>query len=182
MPAADCQFIKEKGLNIEAAIKTAIQYEKRVVTVYEDAARTSLDPTGKRVFEALAQEEKKHVEYLEAKLAEWKRTGHVKAAELNTVVPSRERIEEGVKKLQGRVATPARESEVRLLKRALDIEVETSRFYEKVVEELPSEGRKLFERFVEIEVGHQAIVQAEMDSVSGLGFWFDMQEFSMEAG
>jgi rubrerythrin len=169
-------------MNIEEAIKTAIQYENRVVTVYEDAAKTTLDPTGKRVFEALVKEEKKHVEYLEAKLAEWKRTGHVTAAQLNTVVPSRERIEEGVKKLKSRVATKAQETETRLLKQALDVEVETSDFYEAVVQELPPEGRKLFERFVEIERGHQAIVQAEMDAVSGLGFWFDMQEFSLEAG
>jgi hypothetical protein len=40
----------------------------------------------------------------------------------------------------------------------------------------------LFQRFVEIEQGHLAIVQAEIDSVSGLGFWFDMREFDLETG
>jgi hypothetical protein len=45
---------------------------------------------------------------------------------------------------------------------------------------LPPEGRPLFERFVEIENGHLAIVQAEMDVVSGLGYWFDMREFNIE--
>ena len=167
-------------MNIEEAIKTAIQYENRVVAVYEDAAKTTLDPTGKRVFEALVQEEKKHVEYLQAKLSEWKKSGHVTASQLNTVVPSRQRIEEGVQKLKNRAATKAQETETRLLKRAMDVEVETSLFYESVVRELPPEGQKLFERFVEIEVGHQAIVQAEMNAVSGLGFWFDMQEFTLE--
>ena len=48
--------------------------------------------------------------------------------------------------------------------------------------ELPAEAQALFQRFVEIEQGHQAIVRAEIDSVSGLGFWFDMQEFNLEAG
>jgi hypothetical protein len=47
--------------------------------------------------------------------------------------------------------------------------------------ELPLEGRKLFERFVEIEQGHQAIVQAEMNAVAGNGYWFDMPEISMES-
>jgi rubrerythrin len=167
-------------MTIDEAIKTALQYENRVVGVYEEAARKTLDPTGKRVFEALVLEEKKHVEYLEARLAEWKKTGHVTAAELGTVVPSRQFIESGVQKLKDRVLTEAQETEVRLLKRALDVEVETSGFYIEVVRQLPPEGRKLFERFVEIEQGHQAIVQAEMDSVSGLGFWFDMQEFNLE--
>jgi hypothetical protein len=45
---------------------------------------------------------------------------------------------------------------------------------------LNDDGRRLFERFVEIEEGHVAIVQAEMDLVSGTGFWFDTAEFSLE--
>jgi hypothetical protein len=42
--------------------------------------------------------------------------------------------------------------------------------------------KELFSRFLEIEKGHQAIVEAEMNSVSGLGVWFDMEEFDLEAG
>ncbi len=101
-------------------------------------------------------------------------------AALGTVVPSRERIEQGIKTLEGRVAVKAPEAEMRLLKRALDVEIETSAFYQRMVKELPEEGRKLFERFVEIEQGHQAIVQAEMNAVAGNGYWFDMPEISME--
>ena len=33
---------------------------------------------------------------------------------------------------------------------------------------------------LEIEEGHVAIVQAELDSLQGMGFWFDMQEFNLE--
>jgi len=167
-------------MTIDEAIKTAIQYENRVVAVYQDAVRTTHDPTGKKVFEALVAEEKNHVAYLEAKLQEWKSTGHVTAERLGTVVPSRDRIEAGVKKLKEKVTTPDQETEVRLLKKAMDVEIETSRFYQGVVQELPPEGKRLFERFVEIEEGHQAIVQAEMNSVNGLGYWFDMQEFTLE--
>jgi hypothetical protein len=48
------------------------------------------------------------------------------------------------------------------------------------VRTLDSEGQQLFERFVEIEEGHKAIVQAEIDCLSGSGFWFDTPEFSLE--
>ncbi|MGZ5514901.1 MAG: hypothetical protein ACXW2O_07355, partial [Candidatus Aminicenantales bacterium] len=58
--------------------------------------------------------------------------------------------------------------------------VETSAFYGRVVKELPPEGKTLFERFVEIEHGHQDIVQAEMNAVAGNGYWFDIPEISME--
>jgi rubrerythrin len=168
-------------MNIEEAIKTAIQYEKRVVQVYEEAVRASEDETGKKIFSVLAKEERQHVDYLESRLTEWKATGRVTAAALGTVVPSRERIDEGVRTLQSRVARKAPEAEMRLLKRALDVEVETSAFYGRVVKELPPEGRPLFERFVEIEHGHQAIVQAEMNAVAGNGYWFDISEISMES-
>jgi rubrerythrin len=168
-------------MTIEEAIKTAIQYEKRVVQVYEEAVRASEDETGKKIYAVLAKEERQHVDYLESRLTEWKATGRVTAAALGTVVPSRERIDEGVRTLQSRVARKAPEAEMRLLKRALDVEVETSAFYGRVVKELPPEGRALFERFVEIEHGHQAIVQAEMNAVAGNGYWFDIPEISMES-
>ena len=169
-------------MEIEVAIKTALQYENRVVGVYQEAVKSTLDAAGKRVFETLVRDEQGHVKYLEHKLDEWKRTGQVTLERLDTLVPSPERIEEGVKKLHSRVATQSRENELKLLRRALDVEVETGAFYKSVVRELPADGQKLFERFVEIEEGHLKIVQAEIDSVSGLGFWFDMQEFDLAGG
>jgi rubrerythrin len=167
-------------MTVEEAITTAIQYEKRVVQVYEEAARTSRDDIGKKIFAAFVKEEQEHVVYLVGRLSEWKATGRVAPAALGTVVPSRQRIDEGIQKLEGRVARKAPEAETRLLKRALDVENETSAFYARVVQELPAEHRPLFERFVEIEHGHQAIVQAEMNALAGNGYWFDVPEITME--
>ena len=169
-------------MNIEEAIKTALQYEGRVVHVYRDATNGTQNPAGKKVFQALANEEVTHVDYLRKKLDEWKTTGRVMPTRLNTVVPPKDKIEAAVKTLKGKITATDRESEVRLLRQALQVEIETSGFYQKMVRELPPEGQMLFERFVEIEEGHKAIVQAEIDSVSGSGFWFDMPEFSLEAG
>jgi len=169
-------------MNIQEAIKTALQYEGRVVGVYREAMDKAQDPTGKKVFRALSDDEVRHVEYLKQKLEEWKTTGRVTPSQLNTVVPSREKIEAAVKTLQAKVAVAAPDNEIRLLRQALQVEVETSGFYQRLVHELPPEGQKLFERFVEIEEGHKTIVQAEIDSVSGSGFYFDMPEFNLEAG
>ena len=69
-----------------------------------------------------------------------------------------------------------------MLEKALEVEYETSDFYKRMVLELPVEGQELFVRFVEIEEGHKAIVQAEIDSVTGLGYWFDMPEFNLASG
>ncbi|MDH4196285.1 MAG: hypothetical protein OEW05_02645 [Candidatus Aminicenantes bacterium] len=51
-----------------------------------------------------------------------------------------------------------------------------------MVAELHAEGQRLFARFVEIEEGHLAMAQAEIDAANGLGFWFDVREFRLEAG
>ena len=99
------------------------------------------------------------------------------------MVPSKERIAAGrqqvAKSMRG--SRPAT-SEVEHLQRALAAEKETSAFYQRMVAELSGERQRLFARFLEIEEGHVAIVQAEIDAVSGSGFWFDMKEFDLEKG
>jgi len=171
------------GIRLDEAIKTALEYEQKVQKVYEDAAKKLGDPIGQRVFAQLAKEEAGHVAYLQSRLAEWQKSGHIDLEELRTVVPTTERIAEGRKRMAKsmRGKRPAM-SEVEHLQRALAAEEETSAFYKQMVSELSGERQKLFARFLEIEEGHVAIVQAEIDAVSGTGFWFDFKEFDLEKG
>jgi rubrerythrin len=173
---------RENEMTIDEAIRTALQYEGRVCAVYHEAMEQSQDPVGKKIFKTLNKEEIGHVQYLTEKLKEWEKAGTVDATNLSTALPTAEKIRAAAKDLRGKVASPAPETELQLLQRALQVEVETSEFYQKMVRELPADGRALFERFVEIEEGHKAIVQAEIDYVTGLGFWFDIAEFRLEAG
>ena len=106
-------------------------------------------------------------------------------AELKTAIPDRTVIERQVTKLQTSVAGSAdrkHDVELETLNRALALEVETAGFYKEMVRTLDADGRRLFERFVAIEEGHQAIVQAEIDCLSGSGFWFDTFEVNLEGG
>jgi rubrerythrin len=173
-------------VDIAKAIRTAIEYENRVRDTYSSAVENAVDPVGRRIFQTLADEEQGHVDYLEHCLATWLDRGILVEERLGTAIPSVGRIREAVARLDERLCGemgPACEGpELDLLHRALEVEVETSRFYEEMVRVLPAEGRKLFSRFLEIEEGHRAIVQAEIDSVTGTGFWFDIQEFDLEAG
>ncbi len=170
-------------MNLEEAIRTALDYEGRVHKTYSEALESATDEVGRRVFQTLCDEEKGHIRYLRERLGEWTSTGAISVEELGTAVPSRDRIDAGVARLRQKVAGQARRvsgTEVELLQRALAVEVETSAFYKEMVRTLPGDGQRLFARFVEIEEGHQAIVQAELDCVSGLGYWFDTREFSLE--
>ena len=69
-----------------------------------------------------------------------------------------------------------------MMQKALEVEIETSNVYKRMVAELPPEGKGLFARFVEIEEGHVLLAQSEVDSLNGSGFWFDMPEFDLERG
>ena len=174
-------------MELDQAIRTAIEYEAGVHRTYQEAMQRATDAKGRRFFEVLRDEEMSHLKYLRERLEEWSRTGRVQVAELDTAVPSREAIDFGLQELR-RTLAPATSgkgrhmAELDLLRKALAVETDTSNFYKEMVRTLDGDGRKLFERFVEIEEGHQAIVQAEIDSVSGTGVWFDTKEFSLEMG
>ncbi|MCP4632296.1 MAG: ferritin family protein [candidate division Zixibacteria bacterium] len=165
-------------MNLEEAIKMALDFENKVRDAYRDAAENAKDDVGKRVFRVLGDEEQRHVDYLEGKLEEWRQNGKVTPDKLDTVVPSEKAIAEGVKKLDHHLSKPDRGSEMEMLSKALQLEVETSNFYQRMVNELGDEG-EFFARFLEIEKGHQAIVQAEMDYANKTGYLFDFQDFQM---
>lgn len=171
------------AMGLDEAIKTAIEFEKKVYQVYEAAKDKIVDPVGQRVFKQLSLEEAQHVTYLQHRLNEWKADGHIKIEELSTVVPDKERITEGRDTIfQTMQRRDTASTELEYLKSAFEVEKQTSAFYRQMVAELPGEGQELFSRFMEIEEGHVAIVQAEIDSVQGMGFWFDIMEFDLEAG
>ncbi len=171
-------------MTIEEAIKTAIEYENRVAQTYREAAEAATDDAGKKVFSTLGDEEQGHIDYLNSRLSEWQKTGHITIETLGTVVPTVARIKEGVDRLQKTVETKGNmgTAELEWLQRALSLEQETGAFYKRMVSELSDEGQQLFERFVEIEEGHAAIVQAEIDSVQGMGYWFDVKEWEFQDG
>jgi len=166
-------------MTIEEAIRTAIDVEEDVRDIYVRAAEATEDPTGKRIFSVLGEEEQGHVDYLKSRLVEWEKTGHVTPAELDTVVPEPEKISTAMDGLDERMQDVDRGGELGMLRKALDAERKTSDFYRDLVNKLPPEGQALFSRFVDIEDGHLAIVQAEIDRLTGHGVWFDFQEFQL---
>jgi rubrerythrin len=168
-------------MDVEKAIKTAIEYENKVRDVYKEAFNKAGDETGRRVFKALADEEQNHVDYLNSRLELWQKQGKLDYGKLETSVPSKSLIASGLDKLRGHMKEANRSAEIQLLNKALDVEMETSNFYKKMVSEMKAEPQKMFARFLEIEEGHQAIVKAEIDALTGMGVWFDFVEFDLES-
>ncbi len=169
-------------MQLPDALSAAIEFEHKVRDQYGRAAKAVEDPQGRRVFETLAKEEQGHVDYLESRLGEWKRSGAVTDAELPTLLPPAAWLKAEAKKLSIRRGdtTPGHTSEISFLKEALENERKATEFYEGLVAALDPRYRALFERFLEIEGGHTLIVQAEIDALAGHGHWFDFMEFSLE--
>jgi rubrerythrin len=136
------------------------------------------------VFRALGEEELGHIKYLKERLDEWQKTGKINVKKLGTSIPTREAINKSLQDLRKTVKPKATKLtlELELLKKALETERKTSLFYKDMVSKLDGEGQQLFRRFVEIEEGHEAIVQAEIDCVSNSGVFMDKLEFGLEVG
>ena len=166
-------------MKIEEAIQTAIEYETRIRDLYRQAADQAEDPAATRFFKALGSDEASHLAYLNDRLKQWRRTGQVTAEKLESSLPSMAAINREVDQLKPRLTADDRNDDKQMLSKALTLEIETSRFYERMVAEMSDEGQKMFNRFLEIENGHIDMVQAELDYISGTGYWLDIKEFDM---
>lgn len=167
-------------MTLEEAIRNALAYETRIRDLYLDAADEIADAVGRKVFAALAKDEQHHVDYLNDRLTHWQKTGALDVETLDTLVPPRDVIQREVERLKKEIPEKSLGDEKLVLSRALAVEVETSAFYQNLVDTLDGDGQRMFARFLEIEEGHIAAVQAELDFLSHTGFWFDFQEFDLE--
>ena len=167
-------------MNLEQAINTALQYENQLRDIYLQGARDTKDPKGKKIYQDLADDEQSHVNYLEQKLQQWKETGQITVEKLESAIPRLDVIRKESAKVSSHMSQKDSGLQELQLSKALEVEKETSRFYEQMVSELPEEGQAMFSRFLEIENAHIEAVQFELDHVSHSGTWFGFEEFNLE--
>jgi len=169
-------------MTLEEAIVSALDYEVRVRDHYARAAGSTTDQRGSEVFGALADEEQRHVDYLNDRLRLWRNTGKLAAPVIKTILPNASWLKGGKAKMHQISLDRDYSGELAMLKDALKLEEEVSEHYRALVGELTGEGQAMFRRFLDIEDGHTAIVQAEIDALQKDGFWFSLREFDLEAG
>ena len=167
-------------MTIEEAIKTAIDYEIRIRDIYLEAVAAVDDAVGKRIFDTLGKDEQRHIDYLEHELDQFQKTGAIETERLESAIPDGDSIAREADKIKGLVDREFLGVRQQMLSKALKVEVETSAFYQKMVDELPAEAQPLFARFLEIENNHIQAVQFELDYMGKTGYWFDFKEFDME--
>ena len=169
-------------MTLEEAIKTALEYEFKIRDIYLDGVKRIDDQAGKKIFQNLADDEQRHVDYLEYKLKEWGETGKITPGNLESTIPPRDVIQKEAAKLRSQIQKDERGLKQQMLSKALEMEIETSRFYQEMADQLPRDGQSLFARFLEIENNHIEAVHFELDYVGHTGYWFGFEEFDMESG
>jgi rubrerythrin len=167
-------------MELEEALESALDFENRIRDLYIEAAASTDDAAGKKIFQDLADDEQNHVAYLESRLDEWQKTGAVTTERLESIIPDRATIRQAAANLKSKIKRDTRGLKQQMLSRALELEIETSRFYEQLVEQVAEDHRAMFARFQEIENNHIEAVQFELDHLTRTGFWFGFEEFDME--
>jgi len=163
-------------------IHRGIYREKDAIRAYIKFAKAVKDPKAKNVLINLADDEVGHLTKLEKHLMNLLKDQpwlYPKAEEIDAVAavftssayPDKEISEEDLENVD----------EVRILKLAVDREIIANQYYLDLAAKTESpEAKEMFLALAKEEELHMKILKAEIDSVGQSGFWFDMQEFTME--
>ncbi len=166
---------------IVVVLHRAIEREKESITTYLRLAKIVKDAKAKNVLINLATDEVGHMTKLEDHLSSclqgksWvlpKAGGAEVVAAVTTRSAKLEKIDTG--KL-------AKADEIRILEVAIDKEIQANLSYLALAKDAKTkEAREMFLSLAKEEDMHARILKAEVDSIGQNGFWFDMQEFTME--
>lgn len=171
-----------KTSEMVAIIHRGIYREKEAIRTYIEFAKRVKDPKAKNVLINLAADEVGHMTKLEKHLMSllkgqpW-------------VLPKAEEIRDVAAVFEGsaydnldiKAEDLAQADEIKILGIAVEREIVANKFYLDLAETAKSEdAKKMFLSLAKEEELHMKILKAEIDSIGQSGFWFDMQEFSME--
>lgn len=177
----------DKGVGMKtsemvAIIHRGIYREKEAIRAYIEFAKRVKDPKAKNVLINLAADEVGHMTKLEKHMMSllkgqpW-------------VLPKAEEIRDVAAVFAGSAYEDldikdvdlAKADEVKILQIAVEREIVANKFYIELAGKSKSdEAKKMFLSLAKEEEVHMKILRAEIDSIGQNGFWFDMQEFSME--
>jgi rubrerythrin len=169
-------------MNLQEALEAGIGYETRARDLYRRAAEQCPDPAGLRLLSQLADDEEGHREHLARQLERWREAGELDDAPAPRVLPIAAAAKVSAEAIARRSARSDPRNEIEALQEALVIERDTSAFYRRVAGSLEGRARDLFKHFVEVEEGHFHLVAAQLDALTGVGKWFDLDAFMSQEG
>jgi rubrerythrin len=165
-----------------AIIHRGIYREKDAISTYIKFAKAVKDPKAKNVLVNLADDEVGHLNKLEKHLLNLLKGQPwllPKAEEIDAVAAVFSAS--AYPDLEIRMEDLGKMDEIRILEIAVQREIVANRYYLDLAAKTKApEAKEMFLSLAKEEELHMKILQAEIDSIGQNGFWFDMQEFTME--
>jgi rubrerythrin len=159
------------------ALEMAVKMETDAISFYTEAARKTRYPVGKKMFEAIAEDEKRHLEMI-AQIVKGLQITHEDVSpvkNIKTVFAAMK--DEMMRKV---AATP---DELEAFKIATHMEKEGMEFYKKAATNAKKEKeRSLLERLIREEQEHYDVFANTYHFLSDTGNWFMWEERGIVEG
>ncbi|MBE0568314.1 MAG: ferritin family protein [Deltaproteobacteria bacterium] len=170
-----------KGSEIVVVVHKAIDREKDAISLYLKLAKAVKDQKAKNVLISLATDEVGHMDKLERHLTSLLAGKDWVLPKADILDAMTARLVESSEFVFPSAAELARADEIRILELAVEREILANRTYlEMAASAGPGVAKEMFLALAKEEELHMKILRAEIDSIGQNGFWFDMQEFTME--
>ena len=172
--------VKQSGTGRDA-LQKAIQSEKSALEVYLKFARQTKNVSGKDMFLRLCQDELGHLNILEKELdnlmagQKWVKA-KFQPSDIEEILPHLSSSKDLVQSGQG---SP---DDLSALNLALEMERKAVNFYKREGQKVEDKNAQaMYSRLAEMEEAHYNLIQAELDHIKDVGFWFGIQEFTLES-
>jgi rubrerythrin len=159
------------------ALELAMKMETDAISFYTEAARKTRYPAGKKMFQTITEDEKRHLEMI-AQVIKGLGVTHKEVSPLSNVKTVFEALkDEMMQKVE------ATTDELEAFKIAMKMEREGKAFYEKTLSQAKTEKeRALLERLIQEEQQHYDIFSNTYQFLSDTGNWFMWEERGIVEG
>lgn len=161
-------------------IKGAIALEINGRSFFEHAAETTRNNLGKKMFNKLAQDEVAHLHTFSQLFStilggdDWKKFVAQQEKDKSPL------IEELKQRLDSK-AKEERAGDMEAIRIGMELERKAIDFFENSARETAdAKAKEIFERIADEERTHYDLLQAQSDSLSNTGHWFDIAEYRMD--
>ena len=159
------------------ALEIAMKMETDAITFYTEAAKKTKYPAGRKMFEAVTEDEKRHLEMI-SQIIKGLHVTHKDVSPMKNVKTVFEALkDEMMKKVEATV------DELEAFKIAAQMEKEGKEFYVKALARAKTDKEKaLFERLIQEEEQHYAIFFNTHQFLADTGNWFMWEERGIVEG
>ena len=159
------------------ALELAMKMETDAISFYTEAAQKTRYPAGKKMFQTIAEDEKRHREMISQVIKGLGVTSKDVSPLRNVTTVFAALKDEMMQKVE------ATTDELEAFKIAMKMEREGKAFYEKTLSQVKTEKEKaLFERLIREEQQHYEIFSNTYQFLSDTGNWFMWEERGIVEG